>query len=174
MEPVRYEPATGTLWVAHIVYALHSLSIVTGMLTASSIVDRRGVRLFNPFGRRRRTQLLPALRCRGDVSRDALCLADPNLLVRGARDGSHFALRDSACHRRHRFCSHLPGVLRSGRVGGLPDRPRMGETFSRRRHGNLRLQPIVFPSAAPLRPSLPAGNVCTMRGKGVVFATVAR
>lgn len=38
MEPVRYEPATGTLWVAHIVYALHSLSIVTGVLTASSIV----------------------------------------------------------------------------------------------------------------------------------------
>lgn len=38
MEPVRYEPATGTLWVAHIVYALHSLSIVTGVLTVSSIV----------------------------------------------------------------------------------------------------------------------------------------
>lgn len=38
MEPVRYEPATGTLWVAHIVYALHSLSIVTGMFTASTIV----------------------------------------------------------------------------------------------------------------------------------------
>lgn len=38
MEHVRYEPATGTLWVAHIVYALHSLSIVTGMFTASTIV----------------------------------------------------------------------------------------------------------------------------------------
>lgn len=91
------EPASGTVTVAHIVYGLHSISILTGLLTAGLSIA--GAFVFSGPSILAVIILYLPLRRPRDVRGLALLLADPHVLVCVSLDDSHLHHFDAA-----RFC----------------------------------------------------------------------
>ena len=123
MVPAQYEPSSGTFAVANIVYGLHTVSILAGLLTA-------GVTIVGAFIFSAPSILAVILNYifRGDAR--GTYLANPNVLVCASLARSHLSHRHAACILRRRIPHFDCGSARSWHLGGLPNHLRLGEACS--------------------------------------------